>query len=228
MSEQVLDQAQLPKLTLYSYWRSSSAWRVRVVLALKKIPYDYIAVPLLQKKQQSEEYKQFNPMQQVPSLKIETADGQVHYISQSLAIMDYLDTLVPTPALYSKDPLIKAYEQELALDIVSGIQPLQNLNILLHIKTLTNDEQQKLDWAKKYITQGLVALEQKLTQKPLPDDNKAISAFHCCLVPQIYNAKRFNCDLSLFPTLIALDKYCTSLEAFIAADPEQQPDANQL
>lgn len=222
------ESPKLPKLSLYSYWRSSSAWRVRVVLALKNIPYEYKATPLLQKIQQSEEYTSFNPMQQVPTLKIDDENGQIDFISQSLAIIEYLESLYPENSVYSKAPLQRAYEHELALDIVSGIQPLQNLNILLHIKALTGEEEKKLEWAVKYITQGLVAIETKVKNKPLLNDGKYISIFHCCLIPQLYNARRFKCDMSLFPTLLAIEEWCLKQPAFIAADPDNQPDANQL
>lgn len=228
LNSKSMSTPELPALTLYSYWRSSSAWRVRVILALKNLPYTYEAVPLLQKKQQTDEFKGLNPMQQVPSLKVETADGKVHFVNQSLAIIDYLDAICPDLAVYSKDPLEKAYEQELSLDIVSGIQPIQNLNILLHIKELTGEDEKKMEWARKYITQGLVAIEAKIVHRALPGNNKTISPFHACLIPQLYNARRFGVDMTQFPTLVAIEDYCKTLPAFIAADPDNQPDANQL
>lgn len=215
-----------PKFTLYSFWRSSSAWRVRVILALKGIEYTYVAVPLLEKKQASAEATGRNPMQQVPTLQVDMPDGTTHFINQSLVIIDFLDAMVPEVPIYSKDPFVKAYEQELAHDIASGIQPLQNLNVLADVQKL-GDEEAKMAWARKAITKGLVALEAKLTAKPLPNNNKDISPFHACLLPQLYNARRFSVDLAPFPTLLAIEEHCKVLPAFIAADPANQPDTEK-
>ncbi|XP_071079343.1 maleylacetoacetate isomerase-like [Haliotis cracherodii] len=205
------------KPVLYTYWRSTCSWRVRIALALKGIDFETNIVHLVKDggQQHTEAYKKMNPMEQLPSLVI---DGQT--LSQSLPIIEYLDETRPGVKLLPEDPILRQKARALAEIVNCGIQPLQNLQVLQAI-----GDAKKLEWAKKWIEKGFDALEQVIKetagkysmgdQVTLPD---------LFLVPQVYNANRFSVDMSCYPTISRIHAELVQLPAFKAADAHNQPD----
>ncbi|XP_006263832.2 maleylacetoacetate isomerase isoform X2 [Alligator mississippiensis] len=208
--------AALVKPVLYSYFQSSCSWRVRIALALKGITYDQVPVNLLKDggQQLAAEFQVVNPMQQVPALKI---DGIT--LSQSLAIIEYLEETRPNPRLLPQDQKKRAQVRMISDHIVSGIQPLQNLAVLQRVG------EKKLEWAQHYITNGFQALEQILKNTAgrycVGDE---VSMADLCLVPQVYNAERYKVDLAPYPTITRINKTLLELEAFQVSHPTKQPD----
>ncbi|XP_069885033.1 maleylacetoacetate isomerase isoform X2 [Dipodomys merriami] len=207
---------QAGKPILYSYFRSSCSWRVRIALALKGINYETVPINLIKDggQQFSEEFEALNPMKQVPALKI---DGII--IGQSLAIIEYLEETRPTPRLLPQDPKKKASVRMISDLISSGIQPLQNLSVL---KQMGDNPQ---PWAQKVIISGFDALEkilQSTAGKYCVGDE--VSMADLCLVPQVANAERFNVDLTPYPTINHINKTLLALEAFQVSHPSRQPD----
>ncbi|XP_011355371.1 maleylacetoacetate isomerase isoform X4 [Pteropus vampyrus] len=208
---------QAGKPILYSYFRSSCSWRVRIALALKSIDYETIPVNLIKDggQQFSEEFQALNPMKQVPALKI---DGIT--ICQSLAIIEYLEETRPTPRLLPRDPKKRASVRMISNLIAGGIQPLQNLSVLKEV-----GQEKQLAWAQKTISSGFNALEQILQStagKYCVGDE--VSMADLCLVPQVANAERFKVDLTLYPTISHINKSLLALEAFQVSHPSRQPD----
>ncbi|XP_073923564.1 maleylacetoacetate isomerase isoform X1 [Castor canadensis] len=205
------------KPVLYSYFRSSCSWRVRIALALKGVDYEIIPINLTKDggQQFSEEFQTLNPMKQVPALKI---DGII--IGQSLAIIEYLEETRPTPRLLPQDPKKRASVRMISDLIAAGIQPLQNLSVLKQV-----GEQNQLAWAQKAITSGFNALEQILQStagKYCVGDE--VSMADLCLVPQVANAERFKVDLTPYATISHINKTLLALEAFQVSHPCRQPD----
>ena len=211
-------------MKLYSYWRSSSAYRVRIALNLKALPYELVPVHLVQDggEQHQIEYRNLNPAGLVPLL----VDDGLH-LSQSLAIFDYLESKAPAPALLPSGPAQRARAWSLCADIACEIQPLQNLRVLQYLtRELGHSEDDKTRWARHWINHGLIALEQRLSE--CAGDfalGEQPSYVDCCLVPQMYNAERFDCELSRMPTLVRLTDSLRKIPEFVAAHPDQQPDA---
>ncbi|XP_072618200.1 maleylacetoacetate isomerase isoform X2 [Vulpes vulpes] len=208
---------QAGKPILYSYFRSSCSWRVRIALALKSIDYETIPTNLIKDggQQFSKEFQALNPMKQVPVLKI---DGIT--IGQSLAIIEYLEETRPTPRLLPQDPKKRAYVHMISNLIVSGIQPLQNLSVLKQLRQENN-----LPWAQKAISSGFEALEQILqgtAGKYCVGDE--VTMADLCLVPQVANAERFEVDLTPYPAISRINKTLLTLEAFQVSHPCRQPD----
>lgn len=213
------------KLILRGYWRSSATWRVRIALHHKKIPFEYRAIHLVKNggEQHSPEELNRNPLAQVPTLELH--NGKV--LTQSLAIIDYLDQLVSDPPLYPQDPLARAQSIQLAEMVNSGIQPLQNLSLLLSLNKFGID---KVQWAHQQIDRGLLALEkiankysQSYSGSFLVGDHPTIADL--CLIPQLYNARRFKVNIEQFPRLCEVETNCQKLEAFQLSIPEAQADA---
>lgn len=210
-----------PKLT--SYWRSSSAWRVRIGLALKGIEHELVLVHLLRGggEQLRDDFSDKNPMHQVPVLDVEGPDG-VFRLTQSLAILEYLDELVPEPPLLPKTPELRARARELAEIVNSGIQPLQNLKFFREIKAAGADP---YPVTQTYIAAGLGALESHAARcagRFMVGD--AVSIADVCLVPQLYAARRFGVALEPYPTLLGVEKSCEALPSFQKAHATAQPD----
>lgn len=211
-------------LTLYSYWRSTAAYRVRIALNLKGLTYQQVPVHLLKDggQQHAAEYRALNPQQLVPLL----VDGELR-IAQSLAILEYLDEVYPVPTLLPADPAQRAQVRALALHIACEIHPLNNLRVLQYLANqLGVGEEAKDTWYRHWVDTGLTAVEQGLAafegrlslgQQP--------GYLEACLIPQLYNARRFNCALDAYPRILAMAARCESLEAFKQAAPEVQPDA---
>ena len=213
-------------MRLYSYWRSSCSWRVRIGLALKGLKYEYVAVHLRQGEQTAAQHKQRSPLGQVPVLQLTNSSGSEVLVTQSLAILQLLDDLHPEPALVPRDdPFARCRMWELAELINAGIQPMQNLGILQAVKGLGADPK---EWASRYIKSGLTAVEsmKKKTAGGFLVGNSPTVA-DCCLIPQLYNARRFGIDMTQFPELLQVETACTELDAFAQAHPDRQPDAEQ-
>jgi len=202
-------------VTLYSYYRSTCSWRVRISLALKKINYTYIPINLVKAENKTESYLAINPMGLIPTLLI---DGKK--LSESLAILEYLEETRPEVPLLPKDPEERARVRQVALLIVSDIQPLQNSGVLA-----TFPQEKKDAWAQQWIGKGFVALE-KLLEKYSGEYavGNQITLADICIIPQVYNARRFNLDLAPFPRIVALDTKLADHPAFKAAHPNNQPD----
>lgn len=213
-------------LTLYSYFRSSAAFRVRIVLNLKGLTADLRFVHLLKDggQQHAGAYDALNPQHVVPTL---VSGG--HVIGQSLAIMEYLDEMVPEPPLLPRDPLARARVRQIALSIACDIHPLNNLRVLRYLKhELNADDQTRIDWQYYWMNQGFSALERLLSGDPATGrfcHGDAPTLADICLVPQLANARRVQMDLTPYPTLLRIEEYAYRLPAFIDARPENQPDA---
>lgn len=216
------------KMKLYGYFRSSASYRVRIALNLKGIDYEQASVHLLRNggEQFSEEYRQLNPESLVPAL----VDGvDTFAISQSLAMLEYLEEVYPQQALLPTNPHDRAYVRALALAIACDIHPVNNLRILKYLSgTLGLSDEQKNIWYQHWCTLGFAGLEQRLAHDP----RRGLFCFgdqpsfaDCVLIPQIFNAQRFNVDMSPYPTLMAINQRCLELPEFIAASPAMQPDA---
>lgn len=212
------------EMKLYGYWRSSAAYRVRIALHLKGLIFESIPVHLVKDggEQHKTTYTELNPTHLVPTLVDE--DIVLH---QSIAIIEYLDEKHPSVALYPKDIVAKAKVKALALDIACEMHPVNNLRVQQYlVKNLLLQESDKLTWSHHWMNLGFVAVEQQLTLSAgryCFGDN--ITMADICLVPQVYNANRFNLDMSKFPHICRVVENCQQQTAFIAALPENQPDA---
>lgn len=209
-------------MILYDYFRSSASYRVRIALNLKQISYKKIPIHLIQNggEQHSLEYQQINPQQLVPTL-----NENGHILSQSLAIIEYLEELHPTPALLPKTPLLRARIRELATTIACDIHPLNNLRVLAYLRTQhTLDDAQIQDWYHHWLKLGLDAFEQRLQQlhRKVPvcsGDNVTLADI--CLIPQVYNAHRVHFSMNSYPLINEIYAYCTELSAFKDAAPHE-------
>ena len=213
-------------MQLYSYFRSSAAYRVRIALNLKGLSYEYLGVHLLKDggQQLSESYRALNPTALVPTL----VDGDA-IIGQSLAIVEYLDETHPQPALLPADPAGRARVRAIAQTIACDTHPLNNLRVLKYLKhELHVDEDAKNAWYRHWVGLGLGAVEAMLAGSSATGrfcHGDAPGLADLCLVPQVANARRFDCDLSAVPTVLRIDAACRELQAFDLAAPAKQPDA---
>lgn len=211
-------------MILHGYFRSSAAYRTRIALNLKGIEYENQFVHLRKKDQKQDPFLALNPQGLVPVLVDED-----NVVNQSIAILEYLDETHPEPAFLPERALDRAYVRSIALAIACDIHPLNNLRILRYLDyNFKLDESQRGEWYRHWIDVEFRALETKLSTAKLHGkfcfaDTPTMADI--CLVPQISNARRFNCDLNDFPILVEIDKNCKQLEAFQRAAPENQPDA---
>jgi maleylpyruvate isomerase len=209
---------------LYSYWRSSSSWRVRIGLALKGIPYAYVPIDLLAGEQWREPHRARSPAAQVPVLEVEEG-GRTLRLVQSMAILEWLDERFPDPPLLPADLDGRARVRALAEHVNSGTQPYQNAIVLKTINEKVPGFEK--EWAQMFVRRGLEALERAasdgLAGRFLHGDAPGLA--DCYLVPQLYSARRFKIDLAAFPTLRRADESCAALAPFQAAHPDRQPDA---
>ncbi|MBB3232759.1 maleylacetoacetate isomerase [Halomonas stenophila] len=210
--------------TLYGYFRSSAAYRVRIALNLKGLAYDQAPVNLVKGEQRGDDFLDRNPQGLVPVL--ETDDGQ--RLTQSLAICEYLEERHPDPALLPADAAGRARVRALAQLVASEIHPLNNLRVLKYlVHELEVDDTAKRAWYHHWIHEGFAALEARLTREAGTGEfchGDTPSLADICLVPQVFNAERFDCDLSAYPTIRRIVASCRALPAFQQAAPEAQPD----
>ena len=209
----------MPQAVLYDYYRSSAAYRVRIALNMKGIEFEQRPVNLLESQQKSDEYRALNPQGFVPMLEI---DG--NRLTQSLAIINYLDLRFPNAPLIPASAVERAHVVALSMMVACDIHPLNNLRVLKYLKGELGHSQEEVDaWYAYWIAEGLRPLEAMATPKAgkyLCGD--APTAADICLVPQLYNARRFNVPLDEYPTLVRADENANRLEAFAAAHPDRQ------
>ena len=220
-------------LQLYSYFRSSAAYRLRIALHLKGLAFDTVPVHLLKGggEQLQSAYRAINPAALVPALNID-ADNDGTTLTQSLAIMEYLDETHPQPPLLPADALGRARVRALALTVACDIHPLNNLRVLTYLSgELQASGDARNAWARHWMALGFATLEQHLAHDAatgLCCHGDTPTLADCCLVPQVFNARRFELDLAPYPTLVRIAEHCEALPAFIAAHPAQQPDAASI
>lgn len=211
-------------MKLYHYFRSSAAFRVRIALNLKGLEYESITKALNKSEQRAAEYLAVNPHGLIPALAVDGAT-----ISQSLAIIEYLNDLHPQPPLLPAEPLARAQVRSMALAIACDIHPLNNLRVLNYLrKDLGQNDEGVNTWYRHWVSEGFRGLEPQVASHSSARRHcfgDSLSLADVCLVPQMYNARRFNVDLAPFPTLVAISTHLESWPGFAAARPEAQPDA---
>ncbi len=213
-------------MKLYTYWRSSAVYRVRIGLNLKQVPFknEYINLVKEGGEQHSERYRQINRNGLIPSLELDSGD----VLTQSLAILEYLDETYPHPSFLSKDPIQRAHIRAFAQSIACDVHPINNLRILRYLSDQLNiSDPQRQTWYANWVNVNFTAIEQQLSRT---SDGKFCfgttpTQADICLIPQIYNAYRFNIDMKMYPTLVKINQHCLSLDAFKAAIPDAQEDA---
>jgi maleylacetoacetate isomerase len=216
------------QLKLYSYWRSSAAYRVRIALNLKGLSYQTIPIHLVNNggEQLSDNYREINPQGLVPAL---VDQGEV--LTQSMAICEYLDERFGNYPLLPAEPLERARVRSLALQVACEIHPINNLRVQKYLKDLFGDGMDSLAWMSHWMSTGFEAIEKQLDDHADMDSGfyaERPGLFECFLVPQVYNAERFAIDMSAFPAICQLTARCRSLSAFSDAAPENQPDAVEV
>lgn len=215
-------------MILHNFFRSSASWRVRIALNLKGLDFEYESVHLRRNggEQFSPAYRVLNPQALVPVLAV----GGLH-LTQSLAIVEYLDETHPDPPLLPKDPAGRARVRALAMDIACDLHPLNNLRVLKYLaEHLGASDEAKSEWYRHWVALGLQGLEATLARDPRSGrfcHGDAPSLADCCLVPQLFQARRFGCDVSSYSTLLAIEERCNALPAFQKAAPGVQPDAQE-
>jgi len=208
---------------LYTYFRSSAAYRVRIALNLKGLKSEMISVHLQKEGglNRKPDYRAINPHMRVPALQIDS--GEV--LTQSLAIIEYLDEVKPEPPLLPRDPVARAKVRALAQLIACDIHPLNNVGPLRYLKNQLGQDQPKIDaWYHHWVMDGFDALESMIQPGPYAFGS-AVTLADVCLVPQVYNARRLKVPLDRYPKIVAVDAACTKLAAFDRAKPENQADA---
>ncbi|WP_194723256.1 maleylacetoacetate isomerase [Noviherbaspirillum malthae] len=217
-------------MQLYSYFRSSASYRVRIALNLKGLAFETVPVHLLRSggEQLTPEFRRLNADGLVPVL-IDDNGEQPAALTQSLAIIEYLEEMHPSPALLPDNPGDRAHVRSLALSIACDIHPLNNLRVLRYlVRNLKVGEEDKNGWYRHWCEQGLAALERTLANDARTGRfcfGNTPGLADCCLVPQIANAQRLDCDLSNMPTIMRINDACQALDAFADAAPAKQPDA---
>ncbi len=211
-------------MKLYGYYRSSASYRIRIILNTKGIDWEYRTIQLTKGEQSSEAFKAMNPMGLVPVL-----DTGEAVLAQSPAIAEFLEEQHPEPALLPPDPLGRARVREMMHTVGCDIHPLQNLRILKHIKAAYSlDDDAVFDWSRKWIGRGFTAFEALARQRSADGQfsfGNSLTLADVWLIPQLYNARRFELELTPYPTIVSIDDHCQTLDGFAAAHPSRQPDA---
>lgn len=214
-------------MKLYGYWRSTSAWRVRIALAYKGLEYEYVPVHLRRGggEQHRPEFRAKNPIGHVPVLELEM-DGRERRVGESIAILELLEELHPVPALLPRDPFVRARTRQLTLLIASGIQPLQNTCVQLWVERELHADAPA--WNRHWVTRGLEAVETLVRETAgTYAVGDAVSFADVCIVPQMHFARRFGIELDRFPALRAIESACAALPSFIRAHADNQPDTER-
>ena len=211
-------------MKLYGYYRSSASYRLRIILNFKGLEWQYQAVNLLEGEQKSEEYRALNPLGLLPILDTDEA-----VLAQSPAIAEFLEEQHPQPALLPPDPIGRARVREMMHSIGCEVHPLQNLSVLMYVKEAYSlDDAAVQAWGRKWIDRGFSAFEI-LARERSSDGHfsygDGLTLADVWMIPQLFNAHRFEMDLAPYPTLVAIDRHCQTLEAVAAAHPSKQPDA---
>ena len=211
-------------MKLYTYFRSSASYRVRIALAIKGLGHEVETVSLVKAEHLAERFRGVNPQGLVPALE----DGG-NVLIQSLAIMEYLDERYPAPALLPRDPLERAYVRAAAQIVACEMHPLNNLRTLKYIRQAYRLDDEGVNvWYRHWIADGFTMLERYLEREGRAGRytlGDAVTMADCCLVPQVFNAKRYECELSPYPKVMRIFDECMKLEAFAATQPSRQPDA---
>jgi len=213
-------------MKLYTFFRSSASFRVRIALNLKGLTYDQVPIHLRRGggEQLMANYRAINPQALLPTL-----EDEGRHLTQSLAIIEYLEETHPNPPLLPKSALDRVLVRSMALVIACEVHPIQNLRVLNYVKKEYNQTDEQVNrWAQHWIDLGLGALEQMITAQTARGkfcfgDSPTLADI--CLVPQLGNARRFGCDLSRYPSILSIEKTCVAIPAFADAAPEKQPDA---
>ena len=216
-------------MRLYNYFRSSASYRVRIALALKGLSYDYVAVHLVKNEQLGESFRAVAPAQLVPALVVAEEDGVETVLTQSLAIIEYLDETHPEPALLPNEAAGRARVRAIALDMACEIHPLDNLRVLRYlVKEMGVSEDDKNRWYRHWVETGLEVVERQLAGHAATGrfcHGDAPGLADCVLVPQIHNAQRMNCRLDHVPTVMRVFENCMAEPAFATTQPSACPDA---
>jgi maleylpyruvate isomerase len=211
------------RLALYSYWRSSCSWRVRIGLGLKGLDWEYRAVNLLEGAHLGEEHRRRNPMGQVPVLEVEE-EGRVRLLTQSMAILQWLDERFPSPPLLPADPSGRARVRALAENVNAGIQPYQNAAPQKWLRERSPGLEK--EYVTHFLGAGMAALEEAVRDgagRFCHGDSVTLADLY--LVPQMLGARRFGLDVARYPTLLRIEAACAEIDAFRRAEPDRQPDA---
>jgi len=208
---------------LYTYFRSSAAYRVRIALNLKELPYEMVPIHLTKDGgyQRKPEFRSVNPQMRVPALELSSGD----VIVQSLAIIEYLDEIKPEPAFLPVEALARAKVRAVAQMVACDIHPLNNLIVLQYLKRTLKHEQAEIDtWYHHWVIEGFNAIEAMIAPAPYAC-GAHVTLADVCLIPQVANARRLNVPLDAYPKIVAVEQACLKLPAFDKARPENQPDA---
>lgn len=210
-------------MILHGYWRSSASYRIRIGANLKGLRYDQLTYDLRRGEQSAPALRRHAPLGLVPALEVDGIS-----LTQSLAILEWLEEVHPTPPLLPAGSMQRAAVRAMAATIACDIHPLNNLRVLQSLRRdLGASEQAVRDWISRWIRDGFAALEMMVGSHGAGFCfGEAPTMADCCLIPQIYNARRFHVDLADFPALLAVDAACAQLDAFARAAPERQPDAD--
>jgi maleylpyruvate isomerase len=209
-------------MRLYSYWRSSASWRVRIALAYKGIAYEYVPVHLARGEQYASSYAELNPISQVPVLELDGAP--VQRLAQSIAILEYLEERHPDPPLLPVEPYRRARARQLAELVNAGTQPFQNTPTISYVRDVLHGDDRA--FVQHFIARGLAAVERSARETAGTFLVGAQPTFaDVCLIPQLYSARRFHVPLGPYPTLLRVEAACNAIPAFEVSHPERQPDA---
>ncbi|CAG0909939.1 unnamed protein product [Cyprideis torosa] len=208
-------------MRLYSYWRSTTSYRVRIALHLKGLAYEPVPINLVEGAQKAPEYAALNPGQGVPTLVLD--DGTI--LTQSMAILEWLEESYPDPALLPTDAAQRAKVRAAALTIAEDVHPVNNLRVIARLKSMGHSQEEAVSWMNDWMLRGFTAFEQLIAPGTAYCFGDTPSLADLCLVPQLYNAHRWGCDLSALARLTEIEALCLRHPAFAAARPENQPEA---